>query len=123
MDTKNKYLKSAINNLGIDVPVIDAKIKGNTLVLYLYGGEIRECPLAVASNSIKSPLSQVDSYRLCATPLARSQPGNLPESKPDLVNLGGMRRDELRKYAAKLGIKVHGKSKAELIKMIMELEG
>ena len=50
----NKLLKELIPGLKIDVPIMAARIKGNSLELFLYGGERKVLTLPAEEEEKKS---------------------------------------------------------------------
>ena len=102
-----KTLKEIIAELGIDVPVMASEIKGNKMILQLYGGRTVEYKLS--DNLAKDEST--------ATPATRRARKVMKEEE-----LRGLKLDELRKIASEQGIKVHGKGKTKLIYELCEVK-
>jgi hypothetical protein len=51
--TQTYELKRIAKELGIDVPILNTKISGNKLILYLYGGRVVEYPLQPQEKTAK----------------------------------------------------------------------
>jgi len=104
-------LQDVLDDLDIDVPVLDIKISGDKVVLYLYGGRVIERAIAGGKQTeVIDRQALVDELGQEQDSHAKASPGAL------LAELEGMTMDEIRSRARSMGIKVNQRKKVDLVK-------